>query len=180
MPNWVKNIVSFSDPKALKHMLVKDKNGNDYFDFNQAIPMPKELEDSKLEYPDKRTDEEIKALVDKYGASDWYHWSIENWGTKWNASEVYVIDDCTVEFDTAWSTPAPVLQALSMMFPNTRVHVEYADEDLGNNCGGYTYINADLCESTQPDADDALKFACDVWGLDYEEELREREEWDNE
>lgn len=49
--------------------------------------------------------------IRKYGASTWYNWCIENWGTKWNACETHTIDlgggwDL-VTFDTAWDAPSP-------------------------------------------------------------------------
>lgn len=176
MPNWVKNILTVDKPEALSFMLDKDEDGKTQFDFNKIIPMPEELEENNWQYPDDRTSEQIKALEEKYGAGDWYHWRVINWGTKWNASGTEVIDDTTVEFDTAWSTPEPIPQMLSLKFPDTYVSVKYADEDLGHNCGFYTYLNGDLVENTQPETGEALEYACDVWGFDYQEELRLREE----
>lgn len=176
MPNWVKNILTVDKPEALSFMLDKDEDGKTRFNFNKIIPMPEELEDNNWQYPDTRTSEQIKELEEKYGASDWYHWRLSNWGTKWNASQTEVIDDTTVEFDTAWSTPEPIPQMLSLKFPDTYVSIKYADEDLGHNCGFYTYLNGDLVENTQPETGEALEYACDVWGFDYQEELRLREE----
>lgn len=176
MPNWVKNILIVDKPEALRFMLDKDEDGKTRFNFNKIIPMPEELEDNNWQYPDTRTSEQIKELEKKYGASDWYHWRLRNWGTKWNASQTEVIDDTCVEFDTAWSSPEPIPQMLSLKFPNTAVSVKYADEDLGYNCGFYTYLNGNLVESIQPEDDEALEYACNVWGFDYLEELRLREE----
>lgn len=43
----------------------------------------------------------------KYGATTWYNWCIDNWGTKWNALGTGKwIDDDTITFKTAWSAPA--------------------------------------------------------------------------
>ena len=49
---------------------------------------------------------------EKYGAATWYGWSIRNWGTKWNAGETVILDRDTIQFDTAWSNPAPIVQKL--------------------------------------------------------------------
>ena len=69
-------------------------------------------------YPDAI--EKAKVAIKCYeetGHTDWYGWSIDNWGTKWGAYNVEFtrIDDTTLEimFDTAWSVPEPVFVALS-------------------------------------------------------------------
>ena len=36
---------------------------------------------------------------------------------------------------TAWSAPIPVIKKLSEMYPNIELTLEFADEDLGQNCG---------------------------------------------
>ena len=48
----------------------------------------------------------------RYGASNWYDWNNENWGTKWNACDTIVTEPdekgwCIVSFDTAWAQPEP-------------------------------------------------------------------------
>lgn len=63
---------------------------------------------------------------------NWYKWNIANWGTKWNAYNVNLIknegDTLIVQFDTAWSTPDPVIQTLAQWFPELRIMHEYFDE----------------------------------------------------
>lgn len=58
----------------------------------------------------------IKAY-ELYGHTSWYSWSIRNWGTKWNAYSFREISDCDGRFefmfDTAWSTPDPIFDALA-------------------------------------------------------------------
>lgn len=52
----------------------------------------------------------------KYGCSDWYDWSIANWGVKWNASETDVLKEdelMCISFDTPWSPPFEYLEKLS-------------------------------------------------------------------
>ena len=68
----------------------------------------------------------------KYGATTWYDWCRENWGTKWNASDVRLEEGpMTLHyyFDTAWSSPRPVIQKLSEMFPDAYVEHFYSYED---------------------------------------------------
>lgn len=80
----------------------------------------------------------IKNIVDT-GYSDWYHWSIANWGTKWNSySYGDSRDDLEVFFQTAWDAPKPVIEKLIDEMPAGSIaEYEYADEDIGNNVGHY-------------------------------------------
>lgn len=104
----------------------------------------------------------------KYGHFDWYGWANENWGTKWNAYSQSKADSGEISFDTAWSTPFPVMQKLSQMFPKVTLTVMYADEDLGSNCGKYILKNGETIEDWTPDESEALKYACDIKGYDDE------------
>lgn len=87
--------------------------------------------------------------LEKYGYQDWYSWSIANWGTKWNA---YGVSDGgeTITFDTAWSTPFPVIQKLSEMFPDITITLQFADEDFGYNCGEIVFSAGDSIEENIP------------------------------
>jgi hypothetical protein len=70
--------------------------------------------------------------------------------------------------------------ALSKMLPDCEVEVEYADEDYGYNCGSYTLKNGEILTSYQPDGKDALEFALEVWGEDYEEYMERMKEYEEE
>mgnify|MGYP002523298255 CR=1 FL=1 len=112
----------------------------------------------------------------KYGSTDWYHWCIGNWGTKWDAYEVlYDVYDDRIElfFQTAWNAPYPIFDELSAMFPTLEINVKYADEDLGNNCGESLYYDGE--EVYYDERTDDLKFACEVWNYDYDEIVKEWE-----
>lgn len=74
----------------------------------------------------------------RYGYPTWYEWCIQNWGTKWNARNASKCGNI-IFFDTAWSTPEPIIKALSVKYPDVTFEVEYADEDVGNNVGSYSY-----------------------------------------
>lgn len=114
-----------------------------------------------------------KTYVDNYlnyGTFDWYEWCINNWGTKWNACEPYVSDNF-IEFETAWSFAEPIVRKLSEKFPNIAFNVEYADEDMGHNCGKLTFRNGEIVQTTdfRSGSKEAIRFACDVWETEYEE-----------
>ena len=87
--------------------------------------------------------------LNKYGFKDWYSWSVANWGTKWNAYSISEADDC-IMFDTAWSTPFPVIEELSSMFPNVQITLEFADEDFGHNCGQIVFLDGDTIDENIP------------------------------
>lgn len=108
---------------------------------------------------------------EKYGATTWYDWSWNNWGTKWNACDVEWIDDNEVEFNTAWNAPEPIYYKLAELFPDIKFDVEFADEDIGSNCGTVTYDG----DSVYVEYVNDFEFACGVWGYDPEE-LREEYE----
>ena len=106
-----------------------------------------------------------------YGADSWYDWSINNWGTKWNASNTYVINDNMVEFETAWSCPVNIFKELSKQFKGVEICVDFADEDIGSNCGEIIFLNGEIKEYFDMDGDS--DFALDVWGYDKDEYYEE-------
>ena len=119
-----------------------------------------------------------KALYNEktYGHRDWYSWSNANWGTKWNASDVQLTED-GFQFQTAWSTPEPVLIALSEKFPEIKITIDYADEDIGANCGRFTLLAGQEIEYEPGD----VIFACETWGYDpadYDDSYRRDQQID--
>lgn len=108
---------------------------------------------------------------EKYGATTWYDWCCNNWGTKWNASEPIWYGNM-VSFDTAWSAPYPIYEKLAKKFPGIDIDIDYADEDLGSNCGQITCRDG-VCEYNEPN--DPFAFACDIWGYDIDEMREEYE-----
>lgn len=89
----------------------------------------------------------------KHGNTSWYEWSLENWGTKWNAygqNDERNTED-TIYFQTAWSCPIELIQEVSRMFPLVKLHLAYADEDSGSNAGKITFENGEATEVNQPE-----------------------------
>tara|TARA_B100001250_G_C19808504_1_gene794599 strand:- start:798 stop:1262 length:465 start_codon:yes stop_codon:yes gene_type:complete len=123
MPNWTYNNVQFigkteDNVKQLQTMLKSDDNE---FDFNNVIPMPNELSDTVSGSENAKPEwqkEQSKKLKAKYGADNWYDWSINNWGTKWNAcnTEVELNENVlNYTFETAWDAPREIVRALEHM-----------------------------------------------------------------
>ena len=112
--------------------------------------------------------------LQNFGCPTWYEWRIQNWGTKWNASSVEIMND-RLSFLTAWNAPKPVMEKLSEMFPAVSIHHIWADEDIGYNCGECTYQNGAVIQEYLPTGQDAIELGCDLWNIDPEEFLSENQ-----
>jgi hypothetical protein len=95
-------------------------------------------------FPINYTDDDFEQLLrcmrglKEYGAASWCEWSIEHWGTKWNAYSITRTSDTTIRFDTAWSAPLKWLAKLIEKYPKEEISIRWADEDFGNNTGSLT------------------------------------------
>lgn len=106
-----------------------------------------------------------------YGATTWYDWSINKWGTKWNACEQVIHPESetpTLEFFTAWSAPHPVFEQLAERFPDVEFEHLWADEDIGVNCGQRNYVDGEMDEYIPDDYASARHLALEIW--DYEDD----------
>ena len=69
----------------------------------------------------------------------WYHWCVENWGTKWDVSELDIeyADDEILEltFSTAWSPPEGIMQELRDKYPDLGFTCFY--DEPGMEVAGY-------------------------------------------
>lgn len=98
-----------------------------------------------------------------YGCDTWYDWCCEYWGTKWNACEVYV-GNKSVSFQTAWSAPDPIFEALAYLCDkyNVTFEGEYADEDRGSNSGHISSENG--ITEYEHNSQKALEAYIELWG----------------
>ena len=146
MPNWCYNkIEMYGDEKELQKIKEQVETKESLFDFDTIIPTPNfdMIPNDKGELPKLRDDVIGKELGIKEfpdGSSDdrWYHWHIDNWGTKWNSSEVTVEHEGDVlnyYFDTAWSPPEPVIQKLRELYPDVSISAFY--DEPGMQIAGY-------------------------------------------
>lgn len=73
---------------------------------------------------------------------DWYNrggydWCIKNWGTKWGMYEIELTDEdfeggrIGYTFQSAWSPPTPVIQAMSKRFPPLTFYLDYFEGGAG-------------------------------------------------
>mgnify|MGYP000946298790 CR=1 FL=1 len=172
MPNHVTNILRVSgDPEKVRAMfeaIKNDKIGLGSIDFNKVIPMPDYIFQGNLGMAER----------EKYGKDNWYDWSIANWGTKWNSygyDPEYTpkeFDGELIEFQTAWSYPDPLVEALSKQYPDLQFEVKWADEDFGYNTGKKEYENGEevFCDIPPGGSKEALELAAEVHGWDLAEE----------
>lgn len=76
------------------------------------------------------TEAEIKALVAKYGASNWYEWNDLHWGTKWGTygTKVHELDGdlspILIEFQSAWGPPSPEAMKQITDYLCTKCHLK--------------------------------------------------------
>ena len=173
-------------PKALKHLTAEFKVVKTSFEAEQinsrenASPMATVMGWTHETIHAITQDEHDKLRAEYGRALSWYDWNTTNWGTKWNA---YSIEgdpvEGTIQFDTAWSHPEPIIEALSKKFPEAVISVKFADEDLGSNLGEYTIVNGEEIDSVEFDfgSDEATEYACQLkYGQTYAELRAEYEE----
>lgn len=131
---------------------------------------PSEVEELKKMY--KNNIDEVLELGEKvfrnkqkYGAADWYDWSCEHWGSKWNACETQVVDDC-VYFDTAWSPAIPAIEKLAKMHPELTIEHSFSEEQASLLCGRVKYEKGKRVEEAlYPEfSKEAYELYFDLWG----------------
>lgn len=63
---------------------------------------------------------------------NWYNFNVREWGTKWDARDVDLLEDDETylhyKFDTAWSPPTEVIAKLAEQNPNLNLSLEYREE----------------------------------------------------
>ena len=168
MPNHVTNVISFSGDKSRISAMLKeiqnDEHGIGSVDFEKILPMPDTVYNGSLGIREREL----------YGENNWYDWRIGNWGTKWNSygyTENTTFQDGKIIFLTAWSAPHPILQKLSEMYPDVKMEHEWADEDIGMNCGRYVYYDGERVEEYFPESQkECLEFAAKVMDVSLEED----------
>lgn len=144
----------------LKKFKEHAKGDNGCLDFNRFVPYPEEyrklddafwgaletihrLEASLKDVKDEAVAEEIKAKIkslrktmpEKDGFNHGgYEWCVQNWGTKWNASEPELYEgrrSLHYTFATAWSPPLPAVVKMSEKFPELLFTLRYWEGGMG-------------------------------------------------
>jgi len=130
MPNWCFNALTLIGEKNNLHKFNFENIDNEGdIDFGKSVPFPSDRNEEK----------------------EWFEWCIENWGTKWSASDTVIIpkfteeEESTViyEFCTAWAPPIEWLTKVSGIYPDVKFELKYHEpnEDFS---GIYEIKNNDI------------------------------------
>jgi hypothetical protein len=146
MPNWCVNRLTIKGNKneleKFKLFAKSSEPRKTALDFNKFVPYPQTFKEKDIVAEkaqaiydiilnDKTTSPELRSetwkkyiadsnVKDGYNSGG-YEWCIENWGTKWNASEPALTEfkqSLRYDFQTAWSPPEPVIAEASKIFKN--------------------------------------------------------------
>lgn len=151
MPNHITNVIT-----APKHVIDRLMDYDGDVDFTRLIPEPFNIEKGGC------------TGHHEPGVVCWYEWNRRNWGVKWNAYDTDRKSDTEVRFDTAWSHPRPVIEALTKAFPAERIEIKYADEDLGYNFGHYTVNGPNILEEHETPESGTIEAILWAYRLKYE------------
>ena len=143
MPNNCENTLHvFGKPKDVEKAFSYMGTPEYPLNFNRIIPYPKEFAERDKEFRELGW----AGVEAKYGKgakdgynSGGYEWSVNNWGTKWNAYDV-VRKDNTITFETAWSPPLPIISKIHADNPNVMLRFEY--KEPGVEFGGCQTFNS--------------------------------------
>ena len=150
MPNWCNNRVTvFGKEEDISKVSEIFSDKKSIFDRIIQSPDWKRLPNEKGEFPKLRQElnKDGSVFYETYDFPDgknddrWYHWNIQNWGTKWDITadsvEIELEDSemLEVSFDTAWSPPEPICKRLREMFPDSSFSWFY--DEPGMELAGY-------------------------------------------
>ncbi len=107
------------------------------------------------------TQETYDTLMKEHGVSNWYDWSVLNWGTKWDCYDVRewniaVADEemtATIYYETAWSPATQLWLTVSKQYPTLTFFHEFADEG-GGFLGDETIHNGTVVEENEYEWDE--------------------------
>lgn len=128
------------------------------------------------------TEARAAELRKKYGATDWYDWRLNNYGTKWGMYEVEYRGTCSGKvssaefyYMTAWSPATEYFLAVSQKFPTLTFYHEYADEG-GWFVGAESIQDGEIIDTFEGDwnsgegLDIRIRVGYGPWDEDEEEE----------
>jgi hypothetical protein len=191
MPNWCNNTIEIEGTKEQINAFVSfldEQSGKNWFNFFR--PCPQELVDTVSGFvgEDKQSAHETqqKMNIEKHGHADWYSWSVDKWGTKWNcdAQDWMKVENpnedqasVTFWFDSAWSPPTALYEFIesNSEFIVTASYLEEGMSFVGQFSGGidecYEFSDLDSLEGIPEEL-------VDEWNL--AELVEQNEEWEDE
>lgn len=148
---------------------------------------------SKLDNLEEELKKEKAAEILQYlrpGPKEWdYMWSVENWGTKWEARvyDYYRDEDgenITIRFDTAWGPPIALYEYLYELDDGWSIEAFYNEEGLcfagmwdngSHDYYEYGNLSADEIEEQLPHELNEM-YGISEWKREWEEENEDEEE----
>jgi len=165
MPNWCANRVSiYGESSEIKRFKDFVNSKEEPFSFNSIMPIPEELLTVQSPVVVMDTEAEVEAYIEAhkdepyfisghpitkrtqdllllhYGYDNWYDWSCDKWGTKWDTKDVTLDDywedgELQYNFDTPWGPPEGVYSLLIKNFPDLTITWFY--DEPGMRMAGY-------------------------------------------
>jgi len=140
MPNWCSNEVEiYGEEKDIEKFVEEcftDFKGTQVLDFAKVMPEP----DYDKPKKDGTHNDGVQTEF-KWEMPDWWNWRNDNWGTKWNLvpskdADLWGYDaDMALEymflsFDTAWSPPNGIYNALVDKYPDLSINWFYREDGV--------------------------------------------------
>ena len=149
MPNWCHNrVTAYGNEDKIEEV---KKIFESKTPFNDIFPQPdwKNTPNKNGELPvlEQHRGKDGEVMFETYnfpsGKNDdrWYHWNIQNWGTKWDVTaqnvEIEYEDEeqLKMSFETAWAPPEPICYRLREMFKD--LHFSWFYDEPGMETAGY-------------------------------------------
>lgn len=165
MPNWCCTNIKLKGKEADIEAFMKKHIINDEFDFETVIPFPNTKEECDPTFI-------VASAQDAHISEDpnrpwfnWYKWSLVNWGTKWNASSTSYLEDF-ISFQTAWSPPVPIYNALVKQHPELDFEFVYAEEQVAVYTGKYIASKGSFTSviDYKSESKEAFELYFEIWG----------------
>ena len=141
MPNWCMNEVQIDgneeDIAKFTEECFTDHKGVAVLDFSKVLPEPDYDKPKKDGTHNDGVQTELHSVM-----PDWWNWRNENWGTKWNLvpnhdgdlTAYLTVEDgedyISLEFDTAWSPPEGIYEAIVEKYPDLSVNWFYREDGV--------------------------------------------------
>ena len=151
MPNWCYNRIDvYGDEDTTDQVKeIHDIFENETQPFNKIFPIPDfktiPREDGQLPVLEQKLNKDGSVFYETYNFPDgknddrWYHWCIDNWGTKWDACDKSIdYEDSEIlalTFNTAWSPPEGIVERLREKYPDLSFTCFY--DEPGMEAAGY-------------------------------------------
>ena len=140
MPNWCSNDVQVygdkQEIKKFKEECFTDHKGEAVLDFSKVLPEPDYKKPKKDGTHNNGVQTELSVEM-----PDWWNWRNDNWGTKWNLVPNHdgdltgynmdsVGNEIRMSFDTAWSPPNGIYNAIVDKYPDLDVNWFYREDGV--------------------------------------------------